>query len=397
MFKFRSKLRQARNWWFRLCTGKDTYGKLDEEHFRQRILVMTSASWLLAVIGFTVVMPLLIRQTPQGSTVGNILLATTASGVLISMLILRYLQDRVMALNVLLLIFFSAFASACAIFGGTDSPTITLLLLVPVLAGIVGSVSLSVGWSVVVLAFWASVLIAESLGMQFTQIIKPQNHSLAMLLSYGAMTIAVVVVLTVYAEMNKALRHDLQRSNEELAHLSSHDQLTGLPNRRFYDERLALALQRSAERGSMMGLLYLDLNDFKEINDNYGHGAGDKLLMAISQRMQTTLRETDLIARLGGDEFAAALEDIRSPDEVTRIAHKLSQAIEQPVFVRQHAVKFSASIGVAIFPIDGRQKQELEDQADKAMYYAKKRGIPVALSSLESKSAPYPVRTHTDT
>ena len=113
---------------------------------------------------------------------------------------------------------------------------------------------------------------------------------------------------------------------------------------------MALALQRAAELDGMTGLLFLDLNEFKKINDTHGHGAGDKLLIAVAQRLQNSLRETDLVARLGGDEFVAVLEDVKSPEEVTRIAHKLSQAIEQPLYIRQQILSLSASIGVAIFP-----------------------------------------------
>ncbi len=192
--------------------------------------------------------------------------------------------------------------------------------------------------------------------------------------------------------MNKALRLSLQDANSELAHLSSHDQLTRLPNRRFYDERMDLALHRAADCDGMAGLLFLDLNDFKKINDAHGHGAGDKVLIAVAQRLQNGLRETDLVARLGGDEFVVVLEDMKSTEEITRIAHTLSQAIEQPLYVRQQNLKFSASIGVAIFPLDGRQKQELEEKADKAMYLAKKRGIPVALVGLEPPNIPVPAR-----
>jgi len=387
----KAQLANARDWWFRICTGNAEYGALDEEHYRQRILVMTSCFWLLTVLCLTLLTPLIIDLTPEGSFAADVLFVATGVGVLVSMLVLRYLQSRVMALNILLLIFTAAFSASCFIFGGTSSPTFPLLLLVPVMAGIVGSITVAAAWGLVVLGFWSLVLTAERSGFEFLQIIKPENHSMAMTLAYTAMAISVVSVIIIYAEMNKVLRHSLLYSNRELAHLSSHDQLTGLPNRRFYDERMTVALQRSAERGAMMGLMILDLNDFKEVNDTHGHGAGDKLLITVAHRIQATLRETDLIARLGGDEFAALLEDVRSPDEVTRIAHKLSQAIEQPVTVRHEELRFSASIGVAIFPIDGRQKQELEEQADKAMYYAKKRRIPVALSSLEAKNAPYPV------
>jgi diguanylate cyclase (GGDEF)-like protein len=368
---------------------------LDEERYRQRILVMASTSWLFAVILLTVLVPLIVDLTPNGKTAAEIMFVITGAGVLISMLILRFAQNRVMALNILLGIFAGEFAAACLVFGGTASPTYPLMLLIPVLGGIAGNVNTSLVWGSIVLVFWALLLVAEKSGLEFTQIIKAENYRLAMFMGLGAMTLAVVAVLTVYAEMNKALRYDLQASNEELAHLSSHDQLTGLPNRRFYDDRVAVALKRSADRGSMMGLLFLDLNDFKKLNDTYGHGAGDKLLITVAQRLQETLRETDLVARLGGDEFAAVIEDVRSIDEVTRIAHKISQSIEQPVSVRQHPLRFSASIGVALFPDDGRQKHELEEQADKAMYFAKKRGIPVALSSLEAKNEPYPAKVNT--
>jgi diguanylate cyclase (GGDEF)-like protein len=392
MFKFRGQLRQLRNWWFRVCTGNKDSSALDEELYRQRILVMASSSWLMAVIFLTLAVPLIVDLTPNGKQSAEALFVITGAGVLISMLILRFGKNRVLALNILLFILACEFAAACLIFGGTASPTYPILLLIPVLAGIAGSVNNSIAWGVTVFIFWTLLLVAEKSGLEFTQIIKTENYRLAMLMALGATSLAVVSVLVVYAEMNKALRYDLQASNRELGHLSSHDQLTGLPNRRFYDERMGVALHRAAEHNSMLGLLIIDLNDFKKLNDTYGHGAGDKLLVTVAKRLQDTLRETDLIARLGGDEFAAVIEDASSMDEVTRIAHKISQSIEQPLLVRQHPLQFSASIGVAMFPSDGRQKHELEEQADKAMYFAKKRGIRVALSGLEDKNELYPAR-----
>lgn len=392
MYSLTTPLRKARNWWFHLCTGRSVYGRSDEEHYRQRILVMTSCFWLITVVIFTVILPMLMELTPQGKKSADALFLATIVGVLLSMAILRFRGDRLAALNVMLFIYAGAFAAACFVFGGTKSPTYPLLILAPAMAGIAGSVALSFSWGLLTIAFWVIILQAERHGIQFTQIILPQNHSTAMMMAYAAMAIAVVSVIIIYAEMNKALRESLQSTNSELAHLSSHDQLTRLPNRRFYDQRIELALRRAAEQGSMTGLLFMDLNEFKKINDTYGHGAGDKLLIAVAQRVQNSLRETDLVARLGGDEFVAVLEDVKSPEEITRIAHKLSAAIEQPLYVRQQILKFSASIGVSIFPLDGRQKQELEEKADKAMYLAKKRGIPVALASLESPNVLTPAR-----
>jgi diguanylate cyclase (GGDEF)-like protein len=396
MYSLTMPLRKARNWWFHLCTGRSMDDRSDEENYRQRILVMTSCFWLIIVVVFALAIPIFMNITPEGQIAANILFGASILGVLGSMLLLRLRGDRIKALNVMLFIYTGAFAAACFIFGGTEAPTYPLLILAPAMAGIVGNVALSVSWGLLVIAFWVCVLQAERHGFQFTQIILPANHSMAMLMAYTALAIAVVSIIIIYAEMNKALRVSLQATNSELEHLSSHDQLTRLPNRRFYDERIALALQRAAEQDSMTGLLFMDLNEFKQINDTYGHGAGDKLLIAVAQRVQNTLRETDLVARLGGDEFVAVLEDVRSPEEITRLAHKLSHAIEQPLYVRQQVLNFSCSIGVAIFPLDGRQLHELEEKADKAMYLAKKRGIPVALASLEATNAPMPARAPTN-
>ena len=360
--------RKCLNGLYELCTGTSDYAPLDEEHYRQRILVMISTFWLVLVVALTILTPLVIDLRPEGRVAANVLFFFTFLGVFSSMAILRSTGKRVVALNVMLVIFTTAFAGACLVFGGTESPTFPLMIMAPALAGIVGSIGLSMGWGAAVLTFWVAVLVAQRSGFQFIQMIAPENHSAGMTVAYAAMAVAVLSVISIYAEMNKALRMNLQASNEELAHLSTHDQLTMLANRRFYDERIALALQRAADRSCMMGLLVIDLNGFKNINDTYGHGAGDKLLITVAQRIQDNLRETDLVARLGGDEFAAVLEDMKSPDQVTRIAQKLSHAIEQPVSVRQQALSFSASIGVSIFPLDGRQQAELEDKADKAMY-----------------------------
>lgn len=390
MYSLTIPLRKFRNWWFHLCTGSSDYDGTDDEAYRQRILVMTSCFWLVTVVLFTVLVPFFMELSPQGHIAAQAMFISTIVGVLCSMLVLRLRQDRFTSLNLMLFIFTGASAAACFAFGGTQSPTYPLLMLAPAMAALAGSAALSVSWGLLVIAFWVGIVQAERAGIQFTQIIVPENQTMGMMMSYAAMAISIVSIILVYAEMNKSLRVSLQDTNSELEHLSSHDQLTRLPNRRFYDERMALALHRAAEHGGMVGLLFMDLNKFKEINDTYGHGAGDKLLIAVAQRIQNSLRETDLVARLGGDEFVAVLEDIKSPEEITRLAHKLSQAIEQPLYVRQQLLSFSASIGAAIFPIDGRQKQELEEKADRAMYLAKKRGLPVALASLESATVPVP-------
>ncbi|RLQ21133.1 diguanylate cyclase [Seongchinamella sediminis] len=360
--------------WIALCTGRDSLHPLDEEHYRQRILAIGSFFWLLTVVIVTVITPLAIELSPEGRLAATSLFVISGLSVLASILILRYLNSRIAALHMLLLVYTGVFAVACAYFGGTRSPTYALLIMAPVMASIVGGTAAGIFWTGLVLLIWAVILGLERLGMQFQQIIVPQNYNFAITLAYGAMGLAVVSIIMVYAEMNRRLRQALQSANSELDYLSTHDDLTGLYNRRFYEQRMAKSLQRARSQGRAVGLLIFDLDDFKQINDTHGHGMGDALLKKLGERLQSQVRETDLIARLGGDEFVVLMEDLRSPEDLPLIAAKLVAAVEQPVKLRDQLMVLSASCGVAVYPQDGSSQTELEEKADKAMYRAKHRG-----------------------
>lgn len=365
---------RIRDWWIALCTGRDPLRPLDEEHYRQRILALTSFFWLLTVIIVTVVTPLIIDLSPEGRLAATSLLVIAGFSVLVSVLILRYLNNRIAALHMLLLVYTGAFTVACVYFGGTRSPTYALLILAPVMASIVGGTGAGTFWTGLVLLIWTVILGLERLGMQFQQIIMPQNYNLAITIAYAAMGLAVVSIIMVYAELNKHLRQALQSANNELDYLSTHDDLTGLYNRRYYEQRMARSLKRARSQGRTVGLLMFDLNDFKAINDTHGHGMGDALLVKLGERLKTQVRETDLIARLGGDEFVVLMENMRTPEDLPQIAAKLVAAVEQPVKLRNQMMVLSVSCGVAIYPQDGTSQTELEEKADRAMYRAKQQG-----------------------
>ncbi len=378
MQRILNDLARIREWWIGVCTGRDPLRPLDEEVYRERILAITSFFWILTVIALTVTSALLIDMSPEGQTAARALFATTGFAVLLTVLILRYLHNRIAAMHILLFAFTSAFTIACVYFGGTRSPTFALLILAPVMAGIVGSVRATLFWTSLVILIWSVILGLERLGLEFTQIIMPQNYNLAITLAYASMGLAVVSVIIIYAEMNKHLRHSLQKANRELEHLSSHDALTGLYNRRFYNQRMARALERAKQQGRPLGLLVFDLDDFKEVNDTYGHGMGDALLVELGARLRSQVRETDLIARLGGDEFAVIMEDMRSAEDLPGIAAKLVAVIKQPVKLRNQELSLGVSCGVALYPEDGNDQRQLEEKADKAMYKAKQLGPPAS-------------------
>jgi diguanylate cyclase (GGDEF)-like protein/PAS domain S-box-containing protein len=161
---------------------------------------------------------------------------------------------------------------------------------------------------------------------------------------------------------------------EKLTYLAQNDTLTGLPNRALLLDRLGQALVRAARRQSMVGVMLLDLDRFKEINDSLGHSAGDTVLKEVAARVRRALRDSDTVARLGGDEFCIVLEDCDSRDKVAVTASKLQHLFEEPIAAEGREIFTGASIGLATFPDDGNSIEDLVRHADAAMYDAKRDG-----------------------
>lgn len=172
----------------------------------------------------------------------------------------------------------------------------------------------------------------------------------------------------------EAWQSHLQSENESLAHQANHDSLTGLPNRAFFEGRLIRALRSAAKAKEQVAVLYLDSDRFKEINDSFGHAAGDAVLVAVAERVRAQLREDDLVARLGGDEFALLQRGVSDGDSAYRLADRLVQALSRPTEIEAHALQIGASIGIVLSPGDGTEAEELLRKADSAMYLAKATG-----------------------
>ena len=162
-----------------------------------------------------------------------------------------------------------------------------------------------------------------------------------------------------------------KRAQAELAHQALHDALTGLPNRSLLADRLQQALAAGRRRGSSVGLLLLDLDRFKTINDTLGHRAGDVVLQQVAERLPVALRASDTVARLGGDEFAVVLPDIGGIDEAKRVTAKILDSLDEPFDVDGLAIRVDASAGVTVAPLHGEDSSTLLQRADVAMYRAK--------------------------
>ncbi len=196
------------------------------------------------------------------------------------------------------------------------------------------------------------------------------------------------------------LLHDVSRlhaQTQTLAHQAQHDHLTGLPNRVLLQDRLSQALAQM-DRGYKGALLYVDLDHFKPINDTHGHPVGDRVLQEVATRLRAGVREDDTVSRQGGDEFVLLLVRLADPRDAARVAEKLIAAIEQPIHIDGHELSVSASIGIALFPQDGRDSRSVTKQADAALYHAKQagRGRYSYFTDVMSASAEERVRTEHD-
>jgi diguanylate cyclase (GGDEF)-like protein/PAS domain S-box-containing protein len=166
----------------------------------------------------------------------------------------------------------------------------------------------------------------------------------------------------------------IKEHQRQLEHFAHYDALTGLPNRVLLADRLQLAMAQSMRHGKSLAVAYLDLDGFKAVNDQHGHGMGDELLIILAQRMKTALREGDSLARLGGDEFVAVLVDLVVPQEAEPILSRLLQATSEPVPKGEALLQVSASIGVTLYPRDNVDADQLLRHADQAMFMAKQAG-----------------------
>jgi diguanylate cyclase (GGDEF)-like protein/PAS domain S-box-containing protein len=176
----------------------------------------------------------------------------------------------------------------------------------------------------------------------------------------------------------KAAESALRAQAELNQHQALHDALTGLPNRTLFNDRIGQALHRARRSDASVAVLMLDLDRFKEVNDSLGHAAGDALLIEIGRRLDGMLRASDTVARLGGDEFGVLLPDQTCTEDVAIAAERVRAAIQEPVIVGGLPLSVDASIGIALYPRDGRELETLLQHADAAMYHAKNGSTGIA-------------------
>jgi diguanylate cyclase (GGDEF)-like protein len=168
-----------------------------------------------------------------------------------------------------------------------------------------------------------------------------------------------------------ALAIETRRLYTDLRHRSEFDQLTDVHNRFSIEKYLDSLVNESRDTAGIFGLIYVDLNEFKQVNDVYGHRVGDLYLQEVASRMKRQLRSADMLARLGGDEFAAVLPLVGGREQAAEVAMRLERSFDDPFTINGHTLRGSASVGVALYPEDGTTRDSLLSAADAAMYVSK--------------------------
>jgi len=186
------------------------------------------------------------------------------------------------------------------------------------------------------------------------------------LLSATALLVGVLVATVVFYFATR-----ISREREQLA---THDTLTGLPNRMLFMDRLEQSLIRAKRHQTLVGVMFIDLDRFKRVNDTLGHAAGDRLICGVARRLRETVRADDIVARLGGDEFVVVISDVVALNPILQVVEKVLATVTEPYKLDGHEIFSSCSIGVSVYPYDGTASVDLLKYADTAMYHAKNGG-----------------------
>lgn len=340
--------------------------------YKARILV----SILLIYLAIVTLMELWMLAVADLVTMGRWLVlgigALLQAGYAIALSLLYWRSWYNIAAHITIGMTMIGISGGIAVSGGPlSAPSMPMIILPIVMAFVLVGKQGGLLWALLSLLVHTAFFIALLSGMDFMQaltpVMMPAQHLAHWLIIYSALIGLMLVVDT----LNSRLRIERDDEKRKFEHLATHDPLTNLANRLQFDQSLNKALYRTRRSGKPTGLIVIDLDDFKPVNDTLGHDAGDIVLQEISHRLQRSVRATDTVARLGGDEFGIVLEDLPDSGKAEAIADKLCKLLARPVRQLPDRPQISSSIGIALFPDHAHDKEALLKNADLAMYQAK--------------------------
>ena len=311
----------------------------------------------------------------QNTLIGVGLNAVCLVGYLVALLLLIRTENYVLCANFLITTLAMVVIIGIQITGGyLESPISPLALQLPVTAFLLMGLRRGVIWLVITLCICVAVYSSAVLNVGYVQLL--QNDALVQAMAISMQFILIIMIggaLIIYESINSLLTRKLHEERNKFEHRASHDDLTGIANRFEFFRRLKTAIEEAQVRRHKVGVVYIDLDGFKPVNDLLGHHVGDEALKSVALRLQDVLRLSDTTARLGGDEFALILPGIHVPDDIDSIMPKILAVVKEPICINGVDVVVKASCGVSVFPDHSEKYSALCRYADMAMYRAKEQ------------------------
>ena len=343
-----------------------------ETQYRARVFFTVVALYSLMLLLIEVWLFFIASTTDKGRILGSIILGLMFAGYLLAIFIARIISS--LSLPAHLTVGITTIGIACGILvsgGPLHAPAIAMNILPIIMAFILIGKRAGLVWTQIILTIHVALIVASAYGVTFIQLLPPHmlpsQHLAHWLITYTAM----IGLMFIFDSLNTRLKAERDAERLRFEHLASHDPLTNLANRLQFDISLNKSMNRGDRHQKMIALFYIDLDDFKPVNDELGHDAGDIVLKEISSRLEANVRNMDTVARLGGDEFGIIFEDISDISRLGPMADKLLKAIAKPIKQLDSKPAVNASIGIAVYPLHTNTKEELVRFADMAMYNAK--------------------------
>ncbi|MBP6699985.1 MAG: GGDEF domain-containing protein [Halioglobus sp.] len=359
-----------------LSVSYDPADESGDDH-KDRLFLQVLLSLAVNILALAAVFYILLPLSDSGREKGGLLLWTVLGITAVITAVFLKFGRRVICVNLLLLMLGGVLSGASFFLGGVLSPTMIFLLALPVLAATLLHSRWAFFWTAVTIAAWLLILVLEYSGVEMTRVTRTENLGIVQVISLLGTVLVIMAVLGSYVAANARLRVAMQEKNDRLNYLASHDSLTSIPNRRTFFEQAQHCLQRSKRSKNPFALLVIDLNNFKQINDQLGHKAGDAVLLHLGNRLRAGFRDTDFIGRLGGDEFGVLLEPADTEHGVGEVMQRFNAIGAGEFEVDGQSVSYHFAVGTALYPRDGATVLQLYEAADAAMYQSKK-GVPSA-------------------
>lgn len=302
----------------------------------------------------------------------NIVCSIAIFGYIICLSSFYYINSLRRAAHITIAVSYVCILTGIVVSGGPlFSPTTVMILLPIIIAFILIGKQAGLVWTLIIMTLHIVMVLMHTVGFNYPQLIS-DNMLPAQHLAHWFMAYTAIIGLMYFSDaINSKLQQALDAKQRHYEHLASHDTLTKLANRLQFENCLFQAIRHSNQTQKPFALIAIDLDNFKPINDKFGHDSGDIVLKEIANRLKRSVRSSDTVARLGGDEFAIILEGLNTIADAQKIAENLTEQLKKPIEQLESRPALSGSIGIAVYPHHSDNKEQLLKFADIAMYQAK--------------------------